>query len=168
MRPRNTVTVVLAGAIASLLNVTAARAHCQIPCGIYDDTMRVDMILEDVQTIEKSIAQIQALAGKSSPTDVNQLVRWIVNKDAHADKIVEVVTGYFLQQRIKPPQADDSVGAKKYADELIALHGLLVTAMKAKQTVDPAIPGQLKELVERFRQLYFTPEELAHGAQHSH
>lgn len=168
MHARSLVIGVLTGVIAGWFGATAALAHCQIPCGIYGDTMRFDMVLEDVQTIEKSIAQIQALAGKGSPVEVNQLVRWIANKDAHADKIIEVITEYFLQQRIKPAQAGDPAGAKRYADQLIVLHGLLTTAMKAKQSVDPGIPGQLRDLVERFRQLYFTPEDLAHATGHGH
>ena len=36
----------------------ASRAHCQIPCGIYDDHARVHAMLEDVTTIEKSLVLI--------------------------------------------------------------------------------------------------------------
>ena len=159
------VALVVVGAAVSAVS---AGAHCQIPCGIYGDTMRIDMMLEDVSTIEKSIASIQALAGKTSPADLNQLVRWIANKDTHADKIAESVTSYFLQQRVKAPQGNDPAATKRYTDQLTTLHGILVTAMKAKQSVDPAVAGSLKELVLRFKELYLTPEDLAHAAQHKH
>lgn len=63
-------------------------SHCQIPCGINDDPMRFDMMAEDIRTIEKSIRQIDELsAGKDK--NYNQLVRWIDNKDYHADKLRE-------------------------------------------------------------------------------
>jgi nickel superoxide dismutase len=40
--------------IASLfLYVNNAAAHCEIPCGIYDDEMRINMVLEHIATIEK-------------------------------------------------------------------------------------------------------------------
>jgi nickel superoxide dismutase len=162
---KKTIIVLAVLAVVSGSSVPAA-AHCQIPCGIYGDARRIDMMLEDVQTIEKSVTSIQALAGKTSPADLNQLVRWIANKDEHADKIAESVTTYFLQQRIKAPQGDDAAALKKYTDQLTALHGILVTAMKAKQTVDPAVAATLRESIERFKGLYFTPEDLAHAAEH--
>jgi len=158
-------TIVL---VLSLVAVGTAVAHCQIPCGIYGDMMRIDMLLEDVQTIEKSISSIQALSGKTDAADVNQLVRWVENKDTHADRIGEIVTEYFLRQRIKAPAAGASAEqAARYVEQLKVLHGLLVVSMKAKQTVDPAIPGQLRDLVEQLKQVYFSKEDLAHAAEHT-
>lgn len=160
----------LLGAVVLALSLTSSAptvAHCQIPCGIYGDMMRIDMLLEDVQTIEKSIASIQALSGKTDPVEVNQLVRWIGNKDTHADRIGEIVTEYFLRQRIKAPAADASAELEaRYVQQLKVLHALLVTSMKAKQTVDPAIAGQLRTLVEQLKEVYFSKEELAHAATH--
>ena len=37
------------------------QAHCQIPCGIYDDHARVQSMLEDAATVEKSIKLIEKL-----------------------------------------------------------------------------------------------------------
>lgn len=48
-------------------------AHCQIPCGIYDDAARVKSMLEDAATMEKSIKLIAELAGKSDEQSQNQL-----------------------------------------------------------------------------------------------
>ena len=41
-----------------LFTVSYATAHCEIPCGIYDDEMRFGMMAEHITTIEKSIKQI--------------------------------------------------------------------------------------------------------------
>ena len=35
-----------------------AGAHCQIPCGIYNDTARITMMEEHVTTLEKSMKEI--------------------------------------------------------------------------------------------------------------
>ena len=43
----------------------AGHAHCQIPCGIYADGARVEAMLEDAATVEKSAKLIAELAGKS-------------------------------------------------------------------------------------------------------
>jgi nickel superoxide dismutase len=40
-------------------------AHCQVPCGIYNDEARVERLREDAQTIAKAIEQMTELAGKS-------------------------------------------------------------------------------------------------------
>ena len=67
-----------------------AQAHCEIPCGIYNDSLRIEMILEDCQTIEKSMGQIADLS-KGGDKNYNQLVRWVSNKEDHANKIQHIV-----------------------------------------------------------------------------
>lgn len=152
----------------SLIFAGVASAHCQIPCGIFSDMMRIDMLLEDVQTIEKSMTSIQALSGKTTAAEQNQLIRWVENKDVHGDRIGEVVTEYFLRQRIKAPAVDASEEVQaRYVEQLKVLHALLVTSMKAKQSVDPAVATQLRELIEKLRGLYFSEEDLAHASTHS-
>ena len=55
----------------SSLSLQDAGAHCQIPCGIYDDKARFATMREHVATIEKSMAQIVELGA----TNTNQSVR---------------------------------------------------------------------------------------------
>ena len=91
-------TLVVAAIVGSPVLV---EAHCQIPCGIYDDELRVQLIEEHIGTVEKSMQQIIAL-GKEQPVNMNQLVRWIDNKEQHAQEIQDIVTAYFMAQRVKP------------------------------------------------------------------
>jgi len=132
-----------------------AAAHCQIPCGIYDDELRVQLIEEHITTVEKSMNQIVAL-GKANPVDYNQLVRWVDNKEEHAQKIQDIVTAYFMAQRIKAP-ADhgDEKAMNEYLHKLALLHAIQVHAMKAKQTTDLGEVETLRKLVEQFRTAYF-------------
>ena len=123
-----------------------AGAHCEIPCGIYDDAMRLDQVAEHIKTIEKSMNKIKEL-GKGNPLNYNQLVRWVSNKETHANEIQHIVTQYFMTQRIKPD-------AKKYAEKLKVLHHMLIYAMKSKQTTDPANTEKLKSLLKEFEILY--------------
>ncbi len=134
--------------LASLLFIVSnASAHCEIPCGIYDDEMRVDMILEHIVTIEKSMNQILYIQ-KKKDHNANQLVRWIMNKERHADKLQEIVSQYFMTQRIKPD-------AKDYEKKLGVLHKMLVYSMRCKQTTDLKHVKELRSLVEAFQKLYF-------------
>ena len=133
----------------------AARAHCEIPCGIYGDKMRFELIREHITTVEKSMKSIESL-GKQSKPDWNQLVRWIDNKEAHADKIQDLVTQYFLTQRITTPASTKGEDRQRYVRHLELLHDLLVTAMKMKQTTDLEQVKKSRQLVDQFEQSYFS------------
>lgn len=134
----------------------SASAHCQIPCGIYDDPARFKALAEHITTIEKSIKEINALSAKSqlSAVEKNQLVRWVANKESHADEFADIVTKYFLQQRIKPAAAGDAKAEAAVAKHLSLLHKLLVGAMKCKQNADASTTGSLKETLVAFEKAY--------------
>ena len=131
---------------ALFLTAGIASAHCEIPCGIYDDQLRLDLISEHTKTIEKSMNKITELS-KGGITHYNQLVRWLSNKEHHANEIQHIVTQYFMTQRIKPT-------ADKYVEKLKLLHGMLIYAMKCKQTTDPVNVEKLRSLLKEFETLY--------------
>ncbi|MBN2163933.1 MAG: hypothetical protein JXR25_14450 [Pontiellaceae bacterium] len=133
--------------------IMTASAHCQIPCGIYDDQMRIHMIEEHITTIEKSMKLI--VADESQ----NQTVRWVMNKEKHADELTDIVTYYFMAQRIKPD-------TDQYVEKLTTLHKIMIYSMKAKQTTDLENVEKLKELTHQFEHLYFGEE--AHEHDHAH
>ena len=58
-------------------------SRCEVPCGIDNDEMRFAMIEEHIQTIEKAMSQVMELS-KESPQNMNQIVRWIMNKEKQA------------------------------------------------------------------------------------
>lgn len=128
-------------------------SHCQIPCGIYDDPARFVMLAEHIATIEKSMNQINELSQESKP-NFNQIVRWVQNKDSHADELSEIVTYYFMAQRIKPADKADAEAYQQYVKQLTLLHQMLVYSMKAKQTTDLANVEKLRALLAEFRAAY--------------
>lgn len=133
----------------SMICMTAgyASAHCEIPCGIYDDQMRIALINEHIGTIEKSMQQITHLSGEKT-INHNQLMRWVMNKENHANELQHIVTQYFMTQRIP-------IDTEKYVEKLTLLHKMLVYAMKCKQTVDLSHVFTLRSLVKDFSRLYF-------------
>ena len=137
----------LVGVFCFVIFIGTAFAHCEIPCGIYDDQARINMILEHIATIEKSMQQIKIIEKEKAP-DYNQLVRWIMNKEHHATEIQTIVTQYFMTQRIK-------LGVKDYNKKLSLLQQMLVYSMKCKQTTDLENAAKLREFVKQFHQLYF-------------
>ena len=144
------------GSILALAVVFAsmAHSHCQIPCGIYDDQMRFDMIAEHITTIEKSMKLVTELSGQDKP-NMNQIVRWVHNKDEHADEISHIIAYYFMAQRLKLPPKSDVKAYNEYVKTLTLLHEMLVYTMKAKQTTDLANVEKLISLLTKFRDAYF-------------
>ncbi len=136
----------ITGLLPFIVFVSNLGAHCEIPCGIYDDELRAKLIAEHAGTIEKSMKQIMSLS--KDPANSNQLVRWVSNKEAHATEIQHIVSQYFMTQRIKPAQ-------EKYTEKLTVLHQMLLAAMKCKQTTDVSHVNNLRTLLKKFEVLYF-------------
>ena len=93
---------------------------------------------------------IQALE-KSVSHHAHQIIRWVSNKEDHANKFQEIVSQYFMTQRVTPE-------SKEYAKQIQALHEMLIVAMKCKQTTDLAHVEKLKGLVTEFEKLYFAKD----------
>jgi len=130
-----------------------AYSHCQIPCGIYDDEARFGAIAEHITTIEKSMKEIERLSAEAKP-NMNQIVRWVNNKELHADELSEIVSYYFMAQRVKLPEEGDTKAQNEYIKKLTLLHKMLVYSMKAKQTTDLANVQELRSLLDEFHKVY--------------
>lgn len=164
MRRSIYLTAAISGVVCSLLLTTLqprAIAHCEVPCGIYDDHARVTMMLEDATTIGKATDQIIVLVEKTDALSVNQATRWIMTKEEHATRIQQTIAQYFLTQRVKAK----GIGTPEWIDYTMRLadhHAVMVAAMKTKQTTDPAAADALRAAIEKFAQYYPAP------ANHSH
>ena len=140
---------------------TKVYAHCQVPCGIYGDAVRVVQIEEDITTVRKAMNMINDLAGQSDAQSLNQLSRWVRTKEDHAQKVQETVLNYFLAQRVKAKEKG-SKERQQYVDQTLTLHQLIVSMMKCKQTVEQRNCSNAFELLDKFTNLYFEQ----HGIDH--
>jgi nickel superoxide dismutase len=148
-------------ALSLVLVLGAARiavSHCEIPCGIFDDPARIQSIREHLGTIEKSMRKIEEIGAAEKP-NWNQLNRWIVNKEQHANEIQHLVAQYFMAQRVKLPAAGDAAAQKTYLAQLTSLHGLMVAAMKTKQSTDAEWVTKGHAFTDAFVAAYFGPED---------
>ncbi len=123
----------------------AKAPHCQVPCGIYGDQMRFEMMLEDTKTIAKAIASINEFSeglGDAPPTakGLNQLSRWVSTKEDHANNTQKIIAEYFLAQRIKDSNKD-------YTSQLVTAHKVIVAAMKCKQDASAETAEALKKAI---------------------
>lgn len=143
-----------------------ASAHCEVPCGIYDDELRIALLYEHFITIEKAMNRIMELSAQDT-LNHNQIVRWINTKEAHANDVQHIVDQYFMTQRIQPADPADQEKYEKYIREITLLHRMLILAMKTKQTTDPAYIVQLRETLKAFEDSYFEGQH-RHNPDGSH
>jgi len=132
---------------ATLVPMSFLAAHCEVPCGIYDDGARFAEMREDQATIAKAIAAIHELSEEHNPNVINQMVRWVNTKETHATNVQHTIAQYFMTQKIK---ADGD----NYVEKLTAAHGVMVAAMKCKQSAEPAMAEALHEAIHAFQKAY--------------
>ena len=128
-------------------------AHCQVPCGIYDDGGRIQMLLEDTRTIQKATASIEQLASKTDAQSRNQLTRWVITKEQHASHIITTVAEYFLTQKVKVVAAGEN-GHDAYLSHLADHHAVMAAAMRTKQKVSADAVSELQKAIEKMAQHY--------------
>ncbi|WP_306249513.1 superoxide dismutase [Ni] [Parvularcula sp. IMCC14364] len=144
----------LLGILAVPFFTSPALAHCQIPCGIYDDKRQFDELDEHIRTVEKSMMEIDRLSA-ASPADYHMVARWTANKEEHAQEIQDIAHAYFLTQRVKVPATQAGAEWSDYVEHTTLLHQILVAAMKCKQTTDLQHVEKLRDLVASYKAHYF-------------
>lgn len=159
--------IVLTAVVFSTILTKTATAHCEVPCGIYNDELRIELIKEHIQTIEKAMNQINEIQSSSS-INYNQLIRWINTKENHATLIQEIAEQYFLTQRVKFAEPTDSENYKKYINQLTYLHQLIVYSMKAKQSTDLKNIAHLNDALGKFENAYFDKDAHRHDLKGEH
>merc|ERR1719235_2282558 len=128
----------------------ALRAHCQVPCGIFTDNLRIEGMIEDAATIRKSVVQSQELHAAGKLQDIHQLSRWIMTKEDHAQKIMTTIGDYFLAQKVKK----DLLTPEEYKEVLVLHHAVMVAAMKTKQSSEAGPVDTLDAAIEALKPVY--------------
>ena len=142
-------TMLFVAALAALLlTPRPGLAHCQVPCGIYDDPARIAEMKEDAATIAKAITSLSELAGKADAQSWNQAIRWTTTKEDHASNIITIVSEYFLTQKVKPVAAGAD-GYDAYLASLADHHAVMRAAMVTKQTPTAESVAALNAAIER-------------------
>lgn len=121
-------------------------AHCQMPCGIYHDGMVYDQIDQFVETVYKGITVLND-SKFSTVKERNEFVRWVGEKEKGCCDAADLITVYFLQQKIKPGE-DDTV------KRLVSAHKLLFLLVAIKQNVDLQYVKEFNEEWEKFKLMF--------------
>jgi nickel superoxide dismutase len=130
-----------------LAPTTVARAHCDIPCGIYDP--------HEAQTAARTVARMVELINGLDGNDFetrNKFVRCVHVKEEHAEKVkreVQVIwSDYFKPEHVE-----------KYPDLHDKVWKLLKLAGKNKQSVDAEAAAQLEAAVKEFADIFWATKQ---------
>jgi nickel superoxide dismutase len=132
-----------------LAPTTVARAHCDIPCGIYDPSA--------AQIGARTVARMVELIGQIDPAstsleDRQKFVRCVNTKEQHAEIVkheVQVIwSDYFKPQHLE-----------MYPDLHTKVWQLLKLASENKQHIDANLAAQLEASVKEFADMFWATKK---------
>lgn len=130
-----------------------ARAHCDIPCGIYDPHLAQVAAL----TVIRMVDLMEELS-KGPEVDAmvfhNSMARYIAVKEEHAEllkKEVRVIYGDYIKQE----------HLDKYPELAGLVHKIFQLGSKARQGVNRAQAVELLAAVNRFAEIYWETKGIA-------
>ena len=133
-----------------MVGIERARAHCDVPCGIYDPITAQIAAL----TVVRMIDLMNDLGNQQDLASSNSLARYVAVKEEHAEKAkheIRVIWGDY----IKP----------NHVEEYPELHGLAHQIMqlgsKCRQTVDRDTAVQLVEAINQFAEIFWKTKGVA-------
>ena len=130
-----------------------ARAHCDIPCGIYDPiTAQIDAL-----TVVRMIALMSDLENKHPGGGLeaqNNMGRYIASKELHAEKAkheIRVIWGDYIksQHMEKHPELHDLV------------HQIMQLGSKSRQTADRETGVQFVDAINQFAETFWKTKDIA-------
>jgi nickel superoxide dismutase len=130
-----------------------AKAHCDVPCGIYDPITAQIAAL----TVVRMVDLMKDLESKGNASKVdyqNSMSRYIAVKEEHAEKAkheIRVIWGDYMkaQQLEKYPNLNDVV------------HKVMMLGSKSRQTADRDTAVQLVDAVNEFAQIFWETKGVA-------
>lgn len=130
-----------------------AKAHCDIPCGIYDPITAQIAAL----TVVRMIDLIKDLESKHKEHDaefLSTLARYVTVKEEHAEKAkheIRVIYGDY----IKAPHLEKHPGIPTL------VHKILQLGSKSRQTVDRETAVQFVDAINEFAEIFWETKGIA-------
>ena len=133
-----------------MVGIERARAHCDVPCGIYDPISAQIAALTVVRMVDlmKDLGNQQDLASN------NSLARYVAVKEEHAEKAkheIRVIWGDY----IKPNHVEE------YPELQGLAHKIMQLGSKCRQTVDRDTAVQLVEAINQFAEIFWKTKGVA-------
>lgn len=138
--------------LARFPGIEEARAHCDIPCRIYDTGPALIAAVSVVRMMD-IIHEVAAKADADPVSKYNTIVRNIATKEKEAEKVKEeirIIWGDYF----KAPQIE------KYPEIHDLAHKIMMAGSACKQDVHRTDGLKLVELVNRFAEIYWATKDI--------
>lgn len=131
----------------TLLHFEEAKAHCDIPCGIYDPHQAQIAVLTCIRMLDLANDLVKGTA-KESLEFHNTMTRYIMIKEEHAElckKEVRVIFGDFIKKE----------HVEKYPELPTLMHKIMQLGSKVRQTTSRETAVELLGAVNRFAEIFW-------------
>jgi nickel superoxide dismutase len=143
----------LLSALDRRLGIPHARAHCDVPCGIYDPIIAQIAALTVVRMIDL-MTDLESKTADKTLAYHNTLGRHIAVKEEHAEKVkheVRVIWGDYLKVQ----------HLEKYPQAHALVHEIMALGSKCRQTVDREAAVKLVEKLNELAQIFWETKNVA-------
>jgi len=133
----------------NLFKVESVKAHCDVPCGIYDPIAAQIAALSVIRMVDL----MEGLEKNDSLEYINTISRHITVKEEEAEKVkheVRIIWGDF----IKPPMVE------KYPNIHELTHKIMALGSANRQHVSRAKAVELLDAVNEFTEIFWTLKEV--------
>lgn len=127
-----------------MFNIEIVKAHCDVPCGIYDPISAQIAALSVIRMIDL----MTGLEKNDSLEYINTVSRHIAVKEEEAEKVkheIRIIWGDF----IKPPQIE------KYPEIHTIVHNIMMLGSANRQHVSKDKAIELLEEVNKFAEIFW-------------
>ena len=129
------------------VHIETIKAHCDIPCGIYDPIVAQISALTVVRMLDL-MTEFDAKTPDHNKDYMNTMSRYIAVKEEHAEKVkaeVRVIWGDYLKAQ----------HLEKYPNAHALVHKIMSLGSKSRQTMDRETAVQLVEALNEFAQIFW-------------
>jgi nickel superoxide dismutase len=139
--------------IDKTFGIEKAKAHCDIPCGIYDPITAQIAALTVVRMIDL-MTDLENKGGDKNKEYFNTFSRYVNIKEEHAEKAkaeIRVIWGDYLKAQ----------HLEKYPDTHNLVHKIMQMGSKARQTADRETAVLFVEAINEFAQIFWETKGIA-------
>jgi nickel superoxide dismutase len=125
------------------IGITSAKAHCDVPCGIYDPIVAQISAL----TVVRMMDLMAALDSEGTAHD-NSMARYISVKEEHAERAkheIRVIFGDFIKE----------AHFEKYPELPELFHKIMQLGSKTRQTADREAGVAFVEAINQFAEIFW-------------
>lgn len=137
----------------SKINFQQAKAHCDVPCGIYDPIVAQISALTVVRMIDLAI-DLEAKGGVQDAAYHNSMSRYALVKEEHSEKAkqeIRIIWGDY----IKAPHLE----AHPELNDLV--HKIMQLGSASRQTVDRDSAVEFVEAINMFAEIFWATKGVA-------